>query len=175
MEQTAAISRLLGALSSRAAHPAVVWNARSYSFEEMGRLAGHHVDRLRALGIRRGDRVAVFAETCPELIAAFIGHLQAGVIHVPINTRYKADEARHILEDSGAVAVLVGGEGEECGEVLREILRRCPEHLNHVIALRETFRAGQPPVKAPPLPSSPSKRIFSSPPPPSDADVAMLL
>ena len=70
-----------------------------------------YADTLGALGIRRGDRVAVFAETCPELIAAFIGHLMSGVIHVPINTRYKADEARHILEDSGAVAVLVGRRG----------------------------------------------------------------
>ena len=61
---------------------------------------------LERSGVKRGDRVAVFAETCPEIVAALVGHLESGVIHVPINTRYKADEARHILEDSGAVAVL---------------------------------------------------------------------
>jgi malonyl-CoA/methylmalonyl-CoA synthetase len=155
-----------------------VWNGRSYSFEEISRLSSLYSEKLGALGIRRGDRVAVFAETCPELVAAFVAHLQGGVVHVPINTRYKADEARHILEDSGAVAVLGGGEGEECGEVLREILVRCPAHLKHVIALREALPAGQPPAAAPPSPSSPSKQIFSSSPSsskPSDDDVAMLI
>ncbi len=164
MEQVAAISRLLGALSSRAAHPAIVWGGRSYSFEEISRLSSLYSEKLGALGIRRGDRVAVFAETCPELIAAFIGHLMSGVIHVPINTRYKADEARHILVDSGAVAVLVGDEGEECTGVLREILRvSAPPHLRHVVALADA------------LPSSPSKQIFSSSSPPSDEDIAMLI
>jgi acyl-CoA synthetase (AMP-forming)/AMP-acid ligase II len=175
VEQTGAISRLLSCLRTRAAHPAVVWNERSFTFEEIQRLSSLYVDRLRALGVKRGDRVAVFAETCPELIAAFVGHLSAGIIHVPINTRYKADEARHILEDSGAVAVLVGGEGEECGQVLREILRRCPQHLKHVVTLRETFPAGQPPAADSSSHSSPSKKIFSSSPPPQDDDIAMLI
>ncbi|HEY3351032.1 MAG TPA: AMP-binding protein [Thermoanaerobaculia bacterium] len=175
MTSASAHDRLLGSLRRRAAHPAVVWGGRSYTFEEISRLSSLYSERLGVLGVRRGDRVAVFAETCPELIAAFIGHLLSGIIHVPINTRYKADEARHILEDSGAVAVLVGDEGEECGDVLREILGRCPEHLKHVIALREAFPAGQPPAAASPSPSSPSKKIFSSPPLPSGEDVAMLI
>ena len=85
-------------LQRRAAHPAVVWRERSYSFEEIRGWASAYAARLASLGIRRGDRVAVFAETCPEVIAAFVGHLMSGVVHVPFNTRYKADEARHILE-----------------------------------------------------------------------------
>ncbi len=172
MTTASAHERLLGSLRSRATHPAVVWNGRSFTFEEMRRIAALYLDRLSALGVRRGDRVAVFAETCPELVAAFVGHLMSGVIHVPINTRYKADEARHILENSGAVAVLCGAAEEECTGVLEEILRRCPAHLKHVIALREAFPADQPPAAAAlppgssapalPLPSSPSKKSSSS-------------
>ncbi len=179
MTTAAAHDRLLGCLQSRSAHPAVVWNGRSYTFEEIQRLANHYADRLRSLGIRRGDRVAVFAETCPEVVAAFVAHLESGVVHVPINTRYKADEARHILEDSGAAAVLVGGEDEECTGVLREILGRCPEHLKHVIALREAFPAGPPSAAAAGSPSSPSRKNLSSDPArataPRDGDVAMLI
>ena len=161
-----AISRLLSCLSTRAAHPAVVWKGRSYTFEEMGGWASAYAAHLESLGIRRGDRVAVFAETCPKLIAAFIGHLQSGVIHVPINTRYKADEARHVLEDSGAVAVLVGDEGEESREILEKILRKGRPH-----GLRETLTV------ASAFPSSPSKKSPSSSSsyPPSDEDVAMLI
>jgi malonyl-CoA/methylmalonyl-CoA synthetase len=174
MTDVAAFERLLDALRTRATHPAVVWGGRSYTFEEIGRWASAYAARLASLGIRGGDRVAVFAETYPEVIAAFVGHLQSGVIHVPINTRYKADEARHILEDSGAVAVLVGDEREECTGVLREILRRCPAHLKHVIALREAFSSGQTSTAASGSPSSPSKKIFSSPLP-KDEDIAILI
>lgn len=165
-------------MRDRAAHPAVVWSGRSYSFEEIRRWAGAYVAFLERAGVKRGDRVAIFAETCPGLIAAFVGHLQSGVIHVPINTRYKADEARHILEDSGAVAVLVGGEGEECREVLREILRmKEPPGLRHVISVADAFPEGPPSPS--PSPSSPSKKNLSSDPtreePPQDDDVAMLI
>jgi malonyl-CoA/methylmalonyl-CoA synthetase len=172
LEQNAAISRLLSCLRSRATHPAVVWGGRSYSFEDISRLSSLYSAKLGALGIRRGDRVAVFAETCPELVAAFIGHLVSGVIHVPINTRYNADDARHILEDSGAVAVLVGHEGEECTGVLEEILRmKEAPGLRHVLKVADAFPA------VAPSPSSPSKESpsssFSSPP--SDEDIAMLI
>ena len=61
-------------------------------------------------GVEAGDRVAVFAETCAEVIVALLGHYRLGAIHVPINTRYRAEEAAHILEDSGAKAVLPPGE-----------------------------------------------------------------
>jgi malonyl-CoA/methylmalonyl-CoA synthetase len=179
LEQTGAVSRLLSCLRTRAAHPAVVWGDRSLTFGELRRLSGSYSDGLRELGVRRGDRVAVFAETCPELIAAFVGHLSAGVVHVPINTRYKADEARHILEDSGAVAVLVGGEGEECRKVLREILRSPPARLKRVIALRDAFPAEEPRARA--LPSPSPRSSTSLPPdllpsgPPGDGEVAMLI
>jgi len=152
---------------SWSAHPAVVWNGRSYSFEEIRRWAGSYVAFLERASVKRGDRVAVFAETCPELIAAFVGHLSSGVIHVPINTRYKADEARHILEDSGAVAVLTQ-EGEECHAVLNAILReRNPPQLREILSLASAF------------PSSPSNNSLSSDlaqsEQPQDDDVAMLI
>jgi acyl-CoA synthetase (AMP-forming)/AMP-acid ligase II len=166
---------LLRSLRERAAHPAVVWRDRSYSAEEILRWAGPYVALLERTDIKRGDRIAVFAETCPELIAALVGHLSAGVIHVPINTRYRSEEARHILEDSGAVAVLTR-EGEECHLVLEGTLReRRPPHLRDVISLASAF----PSSTSKKSPSSPSKQSLSSDltqlEPPADDDVAMLI
>ena len=176
MEHITAVSRLLFCLRSRAAHPAVAWNGRIFTFEEIRRLSSLYVDRLSALGIRRGDRVAIFADTCPELVAALVGHLASGVIHVPINTRYRADEARHLLEDSGAVAV-VAREGEECHKVLEDVLReRRPPQLREIISLAEAFPSSlySPSKKSPSYSSSSPKQMFSSEPP-SDDDVAMLI
>jgi acyl-CoA synthetase (AMP-forming)/AMP-acid ligase II len=51
--------------------------------------------------------VAVYCETCPEVVIALLGHYRLGAAHVPVNTRYRGEELSHVLSDSGASAVLV--------------------------------------------------------------------
>ncbi|MBD0322707.1 MAG: AMP-binding protein, partial [Aldersonia sp.] len=58
-------------------------------------------------GIEKGDRVAIWAPNSAEWIIAAFGLLTAGGVLVPVNTRYKADEAGDIITRSGAKAVLV--------------------------------------------------------------------
>jgi HIP---CoA ligase len=72
------------------------------------------VDRIRCaagafadLGIDKGDRVAIWAPNSAEWIVAAFGLLTAGGVLVPVNTRFKTDEAGDIIARSGAKAVLV--------------------------------------------------------------------
>lgn len=72
------------------------------------------VDRVRraagafhALGIAKGDRVAIWAPNSAEWIIAAFGLLTAGGVLVPVNTRFKADEAADVITRSGAKAVLI--------------------------------------------------------------------
>ena len=59
------------------------------------------------LGVEKGDRVALWAPNCAEWIIAAYGLLTAGGVLVPVNTRFKPDEAADIIGRSGAKAVLV--------------------------------------------------------------------
>jgi acyl-CoA synthetase (AMP-forming)/AMP-acid ligase II len=59
------------------------------------------------LGVGRGERVAIWAPNSAEWIIAAFGLLTAGGVLVPVNTRFKADEAADIIGRSGAKAVLV--------------------------------------------------------------------
>jgi HIP---CoA ligase len=59
------------------------------------------------LGIEQGDRVAVWAPNSAEWIVAAFGVLTAGGVLVPVNTRFKPDEAGDIITRSSAKAVLV--------------------------------------------------------------------
>ncbi|GCB52614.1 FadD3 family acyl-CoA ligase [Streptomyces sp. NL15-2K] len=59
------------------------------------------------LGIRKGDRVALWAPNSVEWIVAAFGLLAAGGVLVPVNTRFKDAEAHDIVRRSGAKAVLV--------------------------------------------------------------------
>ena len=71
--------------------------------ERIRRAAGAFAD----LGIDQGDRVAVWAPNSAEWIIAAFGLLAAGGVLVPVNTRFKTDEAADIITRSGAKAVLV--------------------------------------------------------------------
>ncbi|MGE2733055.1 FadD3 family acyl-CoA ligase [Mycolicibacterium vaccae] len=72
------------------------------------------VDRIRCaagafaeFGIEKGDRAAIWAPNSVEWIIAAFGLLTAGGVLVPVNTRFKADEAGDVIGRSGAKAVLV--------------------------------------------------------------------
>ncbi|MEU9288606.1 FadD3 family acyl-CoA ligase [Streptomyces sp. NPDC048275] len=58
-------------------------------------------------GVVKGDRVAIWAPNSAEWIVAAFGLLTAGGVLVPVNTRFKPDEAGDIIRRSGAKAVLV--------------------------------------------------------------------
>ncbi len=72
------------------------------------------VERIRCaagafadLGIGKGERVAIWAPNSAEWIIAAFGLLTAGGVLVPVNTRFKTEEAGDIIGRSGAKAVLV--------------------------------------------------------------------
>jgi acyl-CoA synthetase (AMP-forming)/AMP-acid ligase II len=72
------------------------------------------VERIRCaagafadLGIDKGDRVAIWAPNSAEWIIAAFGLLATGGVLVPVNTRFKAEEAADIIGRSGAKAVLI--------------------------------------------------------------------
>ncbi|MGA9357900.1 MAG: FadD3 family acyl-CoA ligase [Mycobacterium sp.] len=58
------------------------------------------------IGIDKGDRVAIWAPNSAEWIIAASGLLTAGGVLVPVNTRFKTDEAGDIIARSGAKVVL---------------------------------------------------------------------
>ncbi len=61
---------------------------------------------LQALGVGKGDRVAVHLPNCPQFVIAYYATLMAGGIVVPCNPQYVAREIRHQLVDSGAKVVV---------------------------------------------------------------------
>ncbi|MFJ7262279.1 class I adenylate-forming enzyme family protein [Streptomyces globosus] len=67
-------------------------------------LAGHFAAR----GIGRGDRVAVALQNTPHFVLAVLAAWKAGAVVVPVNPMYKEAEARHVLRDSGAAALVCG-------------------------------------------------------------------
>jgi long-chain acyl-CoA synthetase len=70
---------------------------------EVGRLARG----LIALGVGRGDRVALVAENRPEWVIADFAIMSAGAITVPAYVTNTVDDHRHVFATSGAAAAIV--------------------------------------------------------------------
>ncbi len=62
---------------------------------------------LHALGVGRGDKVAIIAPNCPEWLLADFGIMQLGAVTVPIYPTVTPADYRHILQDAEVKAVFV--------------------------------------------------------------------
>ncbi|NIZ12772.1 malonyl-CoA synthase [Phaeobacter sp. HF9A] len=60
-------------------------------------------------GMTPGDRVAAQVEKSPEALALYAACAQAGLIFLPLNTAYTADELSYFIENSGASVVVCDG------------------------------------------------------------------
>ena len=65
---------------------------------------------LQAQGVRRGDRVALFMQNCPQYLVAYHAVLRADAVVVPVNAMNKAEEFGHYIVDPGTKVVICGAE-----------------------------------------------------------------
>ncbi len=97
------IANLLAeAATTRVDHPALLFEGQSCTYADLNRLSARFAHALNALGVLAGDVIAIFLESCPELVIAYLGALKAGVVPNVVNGFLKPEEVQHIVADSGA-------------------------------------------------------------------------
>jgi fatty-acyl-CoA synthase len=74
---------------------------------EVDALAGY---LQQACGVRRGDRVLLYAQNSPQFIAGYYAILRADAVVVPVNPMNKSEELAHYIEDSDARVAIAGQE-----------------------------------------------------------------
>ena len=89
-------------------------------------------EALRALGLNAGDRVMLVSENRPEWCIADHAIMAAGLVTVPAYTTNTERDHSHVLENSGARAVIVSN-AKLAQPLLPAALRA--ENLEHVIAI----------------------------------------
>ncbi|MGB3375471.1 MAG: AMP-binding protein, partial [Microbacterium sp.] len=85
---------------------------RTLTFAELDEASDDVARRLLSSGITPGDRVAVMLENTSRWPVAWFGILKAGAVIAPVNCRSRSADLRHVLQDSGAVAVVTTHEFE---------------------------------------------------------------
>jgi acyl-CoA ligase (AMP-forming) (exosortase A-associated) len=77
---------------------------------------------LRAGGIAKGDRIAVYMEKCCEKVVSIFGISMAGAVFVPVNKIATSPQAAHVIRDSGArVLITTYGRLPKIAEVAKEL------------------------------------------------------
>jgi acyl-CoA synthetase (AMP-forming)/AMP-acid ligase II len=86
---------------------AVADGDRRVSFAELHELSRRAAALCIERGVTAGDRVGIWAPNTLDWVVAALGTLSAGAALVPLNTRYKGEEANWILDRSGAAMTFV--------------------------------------------------------------------
>jgi len=117
---------------------------RRVSYRELGALVSTSTRAMLAAGVQPGDRVAIWAPNSLGWIVAALGAHCAGAAIVPINTRFKGEEAAYVLSASKAVMLVttVGFLGTDTVAMLRE--QPLP-HLNRIVLLEGSDSATEGP------------------------------
>src|SRR5579862_799046 len=95
------------AAAAQPGKPAVIWGERVLTYEALATRARAVAANLRASGLGIGDRCAIWLPNTGEFVELYFGVALAGVIAVPVNFRFTAQEARYLLSDSEPAAVVI--------------------------------------------------------------------
>ena len=105
---------------------AVIFYGRKISYRELRDKVDRMATALSALGIQKGDRIALLLLNSPEHIIAFFAAVKIGAVTTPISPVYVSSEIRHQLVDSGAETII-------CQDILYEGVERTGVELKNVI------------------------------------------
>lgn len=90
--------------------PFILFEDQRITFAEANRRANRVAHAARALGLQRGDVVALLMNNRSEFVLAWLGLAKAGIIAALINTSAAGPVLRHALTAVNARAVIVGAE-----------------------------------------------------------------
>lgn len=91
--------------------PAKTWG--SITYRELARRARAFAAGMDALGVGKGERIAIVSHNAARFVAALYGACTSGRVLVPVNFRLHAHEIAYIVEHSGARVLLLDPELDE--------------------------------------------------------------
>ena len=105
---------------------AVVFYGRSISYRALREATDRLACALADLGVKKGDRVALYLLNSPQFIIAYFAALKCGATVTPISPVYTSHEVGYQLKDSGARAII-------CQDILHEKVAKSGVALDLVV------------------------------------------
>ncbi len=129
--------------------PAIIWEpnnpeeaGRSLTYNELFSEVNRFANTLRKIGVRKGDRVAIYMPMIPELTIAMLACARIGAIHSVVFAGFSAASLADRINDAGSKVVLTadgGFRGEKITplkDIVDEALKNCPEKQTVIVYQR---------------------------------------
>lgn len=127
---------------------AIIWegepgDSRTLTYQDLHREVSKFANVLKKLGIKKGDRVAIYLPMIPELPIAMLACARIGATHNVVFGGFSANALRDRINDSQAKAVITADGGYRRGQELPlkpsvdDAVVECPT-IEHVIVYRRT-------------------------------------
>lgn len=79
---------------------------RTFTWDQMHRMAGRMARALQRLGARPGDRITVQVHKSPETLALYLACLRGGFVFQPLNPAYTTTELEHFVTDADPAVII---------------------------------------------------------------------
>ena len=125
---------------------AIIWEGepgdqRTLTYAEVARAVNRLANGLKCLGVRKGDRVAIYMPMIPEAVFAMLACARIGAPHTVVFAGFSVDSLRDRIQDAEAKVLITADGGWRRGKVvpLKEIadqaVAECPS-IEHVVVAR---------------------------------------
>ncbi|MFN8652384.1 MAG: acetate--CoA ligase [Gemmatimonadales bacterium] len=125
---------------------AIIWEGepgdrRTITYWELHREVGRAANALKTLGVKKGDRVAIYLPMIPEAAIAMLACARIGAVHSVVFGGFSAESLRDRINDASAVCLITADAGYRRGSVLPlkrfadEALKECPS-IKHVVVVQ---------------------------------------
>ena len=120
------------AISENHGRAAMFYGGKEITFDALGNQIGHFVSALYALGVTKGETVALFLPNCPQFAIAYYGALKIGAMVTALSPLFMTPEVDFQLNDSRARTLVIHA---EFWPRVEPLLKSLP--LSHVIVVAE--------------------------------------
>ncbi len=100
-------------------------DGREFTWSEFDKIVNKVSNALVNIGVKKGDRVAIYLPNSPEYLFAYFGAVKIGASVTPFNILYKTSEISYILNNSRAMVLI--GSATEIEQNLMGVANRFPQ------------------------------------------------
>lgn len=149
---------------------------QKFTYDEIRRYSNRCANGFQKLGINRGDKVSIMLPNCPEFLYVWFGLAKCGAVEVPVNTSYKGEFLRHIVDQSDSRIFVIAHEFLDRLELIEDDLKKVEKVLVlggiqkeeaaglkiPMMSFEEFFNDSEDPVDVKVLSSDPISIIYTS-------------
>ena len=126
---------------------AIIWEGepgdrRVLTYWDLAREVNRAANALKSLGIKKGDRIAIYLPMIPEAAIAMLACTRIGAIHSVVFGGFSAESLRDRINDAEAVAVITADGGYRRGQIVPlkrftdQAVTECPSIRHQIVVQR---------------------------------------